>query len=98
MKIEFTARANREANHHDRWWRTNRLAAPDLFERELARALDQIRTAPRSSGIFSARSGREYRRLLMPETHYYVYFQILAPDLVRIHAVWSAVRGRGPAL
>lgn len=98
MRIEFTARASREARSHGQWWREYRTAAPDLFERELVKALDQIRTAPRSGTMFLARSGREYRRLLLPSTQYYVYFQVLAPELVRVHAIWSALRGRGPSL
>ena len=69
-----------------------------LFEEELGHALDQIRSAPHLGSSFKAKSGREYRRVLMPVTRHHVYYSLIAPDCVRVHAVWSAVRGRGPAL
>ncbi len=73
MKLEFTARAHREARSHDRWWRENRPAAPQLFAEELRGALEQIRTAPNLGGVFkSKKSGRQYRRVLMPVTKYHV--------------------------
>jgi len=42
--------------------------------------------------------GREYRRTLMAETRYHVYYRVVGPDLVRVLAIWSAVRGRAPRL
>jgi len=99
VKLELAARAKREAIRHDGWWRTHREVSPDLFERELFRTLEQIETAPRSGTPYTtAKSGREYRRVLMPATRYYIYYRILGPDHVRVDAIWSAVRGKGPAL
>jgi hypothetical protein len=99
VKLELAVRAKREAARHNSWWRANREVSPDLFERELLRTLEQIEVAPRSGTPYStATSGREYRRVLMPATRYYVYYRILAPDHVRVDAIWSAVRGKGPAL
>jgi len=34
----------------------------------------------------------------MPETRYHVYYRVAAPDEVRVVAIYSAVRGRGPRL
>jgi hypothetical protein len=34
----------------------------------------------------------------MSATRFYVYYLILGPDLVRVDAIWSALRGQGPAL
>jgi hypothetical protein len=99
VKLEFTARALREARAHDRWWRENRHAAPELFMQELQRALDQVRAAPNLGSVFKAkRSGREYRRVLMPVTRYHVYYSQPAADRVLVHSVWSGVRAKGPAL
>ena len=36
--------------------------------------------------------------MLMPETRYHVYYRVVGPDRVRIVAIWSAVRSRGPRL
>ncbi len=98
MKIEFTARGSREADGREHWWRSNRPAAPDLFERELVHALDRIRTAPLSGRLYASKSGREYWRVLLPQTRHHVYYRLIAADRVAVASVWSAVRGRGPTL
>jgi len=46
LEVVFTRRAERHAETVDRWWRENRRGAPDLFKRELARALEVIAAAP----------------------------------------------------
>jgi plasmid stabilization system protein ParE len=69
-----------------------------LFDEELRRALDQIRTAPQLGSAYEVVPGREHRRVLMPETRYHVYYRVVGPERVRVVAVWSAVRGSGPRL
>lgn len=99
MKLVLSPRAIREAERCARWWHEHRPAARLLFDEELQRLLDQIRNAPNFGATFKSRkSGREYRRVLMPETRYHVYYRLSGPDLVRVVAIWSAVRGRGPQL
>lgn len=98
MRLELAPRAVREAERCAHWWREHRPAARTLFEDELSTALRRIRSAPLIGNVYEAVGGREYRRLLMPETHYHVYYRVVRSDLVRILAVWSAVRGRGPSL
>jgi hypothetical protein len=74
VKLELAATAKREAVRHNSWWRANRELSPDLFERELIRTLEQIEAAPHSGTLYrTAKSGREYRRVLMPATRYYMY-------------------------
>lgn len=98
MKLELAPRAVREADRCAQWWREHRPAARTLFEDELRAALTQIRTAPRLGSIYETVGGREYRRVLMPETSHHVYYRVVGHDLVRVLAVWSAVRGRSPRL
>ncbi len=69
-----------------------------LFDEELRHALERIRAAPQLGSAYEAVRGREHRRVLMPETRCHVYYRLAAPDRVRIVAIWSAVRGRGPRL
>ena len=47
-RIRTTPQAEAQALAAATWWRTNRLAAPDLFTDELAGALDSSRVPPRS--------------------------------------------------
>ncbi len=98
VKLDLAPRAVREAERCAGWWREHRPTAPALFEVELRAALDVIRSAPRVGGIYEELEGREYRRLLLPETRYHVYYRVVGPEHVRVLAVWSAVRGRGPRL
>jgi plasmid stabilization system protein ParE len=69
-----------------------------VFDEELRAALDQIRTAPQLGSAYQIMPGREHRRVLMPETRYHVYYRMTDPGRVRVLAIWSAVRGRGPRL
>lgn len=96
MKLEIAPRAIRDAERCARWWRENRTAAPGLFEDELRTALDLIRAAPTLGSRYDIIPGREHRRVLMPVSRHHVYYRIMGPDHVRIVAVWSAVRARGP--
>ncbi len=98
MNLELAPRALREAERCAGWWREHRPAARTLFENELRDALDQIRNSPHLGSVYEVVGGREYRRVLMPETRYHVYYRLVGSGRVRIVAVWSAVRGRGPAL
>ena len=90
MKLALAPRAVREAERCAGWWREHRPAARALFD-------DELRAAQLGS-VYEAAGGLEYRRRLMPETRHHVYYRVVGPDLVRILAVWSAVRGRGPRL
>jgi plasmid stabilization system protein ParE len=99
VTLTLSPRAIREAERCGRWWHEHRPTARLLFDDELRQVLDQIRSAPNLGGVFtSKRSGREYRRVLMSETRYHVYYRVAGPNEVRVVAIWSAVRGRGPRL
>lgn len=98
MKLEIAPRALREAERCAAWWRENRPAAPDRFEEELREALERIKAFPKLGSAYQAMAGREHRRMLMPVTRYHVYYRVAGPDLVRVVAIWSSIRGRGPAL
>ena len=97
--LTIAPRAIGEVSRCARWWSAHRPAAPQLFEEELRHALAQIRSAPNLGTTFTSRkTGREYRRVLMPASGYHVYYRVLDEEHVRVVAVWSAVRGRGPRL
>jgi plasmid stabilization system protein ParE len=98
MRIELAPRAVRQAEACARWWRESRPQARLLFDEELRSALEQIEAAPQAGSLYDARSGREHRRVLMQVTRFHVYYRPASPELVRVVAIWSAIRGRGPRM
>ncbi len=98
-KLEVAPQANAQIETIGAWWRVNREAAPELFAHELANALETLTARPRSGVVYTKRRGATIRRLLLPRTHYHVYFSYEEEaDLVEVRAVWHAARGAGPTL
>src|SRR3954466_5438205 len=87
-----SARARREANRREAWWRENRLATGDLFTRELLHVLDVLAENPNSGTLYEAmRFEVPVRRILMPKTEAHVYHATIDDEIV-ILAVWGARR------
>lgn len=95
MRVELSAEARAEVERADAWWRENRPAAPDLFANELDQALIALEVAPGLGLRYAPKPG--IRRLLLQRTSYHLYFLVEA-NRVYVVALWSAYRGRGPAL
>lgn len=101
MRLELAPRAVRDAERCAAWWRDSRAAARTLFEHKLRAALDRIRNTSLLGGIYEVVSGLwECRRALMTETRLprLLTYRVVSSDLVRVLAIWSAVRGRVPRL
>jgi plasmid stabilization system protein ParE len=99
MKLAFTPDAERQASEMDAWWREHRPAASDLFADELAAVGELIANVPSAGTIYTTSRGQRFRRVLMPKTRNHVYFEVdEAQQLVIVHAIWGAPRGRGPRL
>jgi plasmid stabilization system protein ParE len=98
VKIRVSARARREADRHDAWWRANRPGVPDLLIRELLDVLEQLQHDPNLGTLYDTThfEGR-VRRILMKKTERHVYHGQLGDELI-ILAVWGARRRRGPKL
>lgn len=97
MKVQFTARAERELERLARAWRELRPAAPELFLDELDEAKRHLQTAPRSGHVYGHLHGRPIRRWLLPRTQYHVYFSFIAAEqTLTIRSIWGARRLRGP--
>jgi len=96
VKVELSEQADDQVGKIDTWWRANRPAAPELFADELEAALTALDDTPTLGTRYEA--GVEgIRRVLLPRTHYHLYF-LKEPDRLYVVAVWSAFRGRGPRL
>ncbi len=98
MKPHVTPRARIHLDRAITWWREHRPSARDLLEREYAAVLDLLETTPRCGEPYEE-ARRPVRRVLLPRTKYYVYYELdMKRDLIKILMIWSAVRGRGPRL
>ena len=97
MKLSFTPQAERQAAEMDFWWREHRPGPRDLFARELAEARALITGAPAAGSTYSTRSGKLFRRVLMPKTKNHLYFEVdVSRGQIIVHAICGAPRGRGP--
>lgn len=79
------------------WWTTNRLAAPNLFQRELETTVAAVVASPMLGAISRDDDLRDVRRVLMRRTRYHIYYRAAA-DVLEVLAIWHAARGEGPEL
>ena len=99
MKVRATGRAKREIARAALWWSKNRPQAPLLFLDELEAAERHLRTAPISGQIYGYRKDRLIRLWLLEKTEYHLYFSVnRKAQVIMLHSIWGARRGRGPKL
>ena len=97
--VRTTPEADVLIREASRWWHTHREATRGLFDAELVGAISLLAHAPDVGHRYPRRGIPGLRRLLLPRTRYHVYYvHAAARAEVIVLAVWSAVRGRGPAL
>ena len=98
MRVKVTKRAERRIELVDRFWRKNRLDAPNLFKEELMAAEIRLSDDP-LAGKACVISGKQLRRLLLERTEQWVYYVVRErQQLVVVWTVWGARRGRDPKL
>jgi len=98
VKIRVSARAEREAERAETWWRANRPDVPNLLTEELLHVLDLLRQDPNAGALYEAeRFAGPVRRVLMKKTRRHVYCGRLGDEVI-VLAVWGAQRERGPKL
>jgi hypothetical protein len=99
LKVRATGRAKREIARAALWWSKNRPEAPLLFVDELEAAEQHLCIAPISGQIYGYRKNRLIRRWLLERAEYHIYFSVnREAQVVMLHSVWGARRGRGPKL
>ena len=98
-RVWFTPRAAVQLAKVDEWWRSNRLAAPRLFDDEIRAAIALLAATPETGRSHAHRQIHGLRRLYLSGTRYHVYYvhDAEAREVV-VLAVWSALRGKGPPL
>lgn len=96
FRVEFTEAATEQAEQAAAWWRANRDAV-ELFDIELAYALELLTHLPPLTQAWADIDGTPVRKVRLPRTGYALFFTIDS-DLVTVHAVWHGARGTGPQL
>ena len=98
MKVVLLAEARRRFEAEDEWWRQNR-DAKGLFIDEFEETLERIGANPELGRAYRRTRGKLIQRVLMNKTRCHVYyFHDREHDLLEVHTVWGAHRGRGPSL
>jgi hypothetical protein len=99
VKLKVTKRAQRRVKLVGVWWREHRPEAPNLFADELEWAKREMLSRPNLAQSYETASGKTCRRLLLPMTEQHVYYSVHnSADVIVVHTVWGARRGRGPKL
>jgi plasmid stabilization system protein ParE len=81
------------------WWHDNRPAAPNALNSELRNTLRLLARHPLVGTLARSTKIPGVRRLLLPNTRYYVYYQMSEPDrAIEILSFWHASRGAHPKL
>jgi plasmid stabilization system protein ParE len=97
VKVLISARAQREFERCNRWWREHR-DAKGLLIQEMLDVIDRVALEPEAGTLYEAACfDSPVRRVLLPKTGHHLYHSRIG-DTVTIVAVWSARRGRGPRL
>lgn len=98
MKVKVTKRAESRIEIVDRFWRKNRLEAPDLLKEELAAAETRLLEDPHA-GTACLIHGKKHFRLLLPKTEQWLYYNVYPQrGLIVVQTLWGARRGRDPKL
>jgi plasmid stabilization system protein ParE len=99
LRIEVSELADRQIQKADRWWRENRLKAPNAIREELARigAMIALRPSLGARAVNVRLPG--VRRVHSERIHYDVYYRVVgSPEYVEIVAFWGSRRGEGPPI
>jgi plasmid stabilization system protein ParE len=97
LRVSTTPEADAQVRAIDEWWRENRLAARDLFLRELAAAFETMAHTPLLGRVYRQSPVPGTRRILLKRCRYHVYYVVHAGEIT-VLAVWHAGRGAGPPL
>ena len=99
FNVAFTPRASREVAEARRWWRANRMKAPDALEEELRTALDLIAATPSIGAVARNVVLPGVRRIFLNRVNYFLYYRPrIESRSIEVVALWHARRGVGPRL
>ena len=73
------------------------MRSPDLFSRELGKALSTLEVAPKAGRRYPHPTIKGLRRIPLRATRHHIYY-LTGKDAVIVLAVWGSVKGSGPDL
>jgi hypothetical protein len=99
LPVRVTALAARQIREAERWWQSNRTAAPNAISKELQTAFGLIASRPAVGGHAVNVTLAGVRRIYLPRIKYHVYYHVIhAPECVEVVAFWHARRGDAPPI
>lgn len=93
VHVGVSPRAQRQINSAAERWHRNRDKAPLLFVDELEAAFTLLRQSPLAGRVARLPQFESVRRLLLPKSRFFLYYQVRADDHVRIVSMWHQSRG-----
>ena len=99
LQIVVSELADQQIRDADRWWRENRLKAPNAIREELERIGALIAFRPHLGARAVNVRLRGVRRIHIERIHYAVYYRVVgSPEQLEIVAFWGSRRGSGPPI
>ena len=99
LQIVVSELADQQIRDADRWWRENRLKAPNAIREELERIGALIAFRPHLGARAVNVRLRGVRRIHIERIHYDVYYRVVgSPEQLEIVAFWGSRRGSGPPI
>jgi plasmid stabilization system protein ParE len=99
LHIEVSELADEQIREADRWWRENRLKAPNAVREELERIGSLIALGPQIGARAVNVRLPGVRRIHIERIHCDVYYRVVgSPEYVEIVAFWGSRRGSGPPI
>jgi len=98
-RVVLAPRALRQAEAAATWWVHHRADARGLFAEEFAATLRLLAEHPTLAFISGKLVVERFEGFYFWRTEYHLYYvHQVSKQLVRVLAVWAAVRGRTPSL
>jgi plasmid stabilization system protein ParE len=99
LHIEVSELADQQIRDADRWWRQNRLKAPNAIREELERIRSVIAFQPHVGALARNVALPGVRRIHIERIHCDVYYRVVgSPESIEIVAFWGSRRGSRPPI
>lgn len=99
VRVDIQPEAEEQIAALDRWWRTNRPAAPGLVLDEVARLTELLAESPEIGRPYAHGGLQNIRWLRLRRTPYLLYYHYEPGcEVATIVSAWSAMRNQRPPI